>query len=180
MQFVYCYYYRKLHTQLHPIWNWWQYLYIMYTRYLCFPSHYFLLFSLRCAFFFARNSQTFHFTLCVFTAALLFAFWRMKQNNFPGKCRSIWRNCKLCSGSCEQFWSISLDREIASVPFSFAADIISYWRNWPCIFLTSEGSRTTSKCSSSLELWDWWKIVIMRLAMCFLFMRKKLTVFGSV
>lgn len=42
MQFVYCYYYRKLHSFIHPIWNWWQYR-NMYMRYLCFPLHYFLL-----------------------------------------------------------------------------------------------------------------------------------------
>lgn len=57
---------KALHSFIHPIWNWWQYLCIMYMRYLCFPSHYFLFSFFLFVVFVSRNLQLFFcFSSCL-------------------------------------------------------------------------------------------------------------------
>lgn len=101
MQFVYCYYYRKLHTASSN------------TKLMTISLHHvheifmfsFSLFSHISSFVFEKCTANFSFTLlCVFSVVCL----TNEQNNFSKKCRSIWRNCKLYSGSCKQFWTISV------------------------------------------------------------------------
>jgi hypothetical protein len=142
---------KTLHSFI-PIWNWWQYLYM---RYLCFPSqlHYYFLSFLFADFSFCfskKNAIFFNVTLCVFS---VFTSPRrlMEKNNFLGKCRSIWRNCKLRSGSCKQFWSVLVAAQSWNCSVFFI--IISYWRNWCAIFLSSWLTRKIlEKLSSSFSL----------------------------
>lgn len=81
MQFVYCYYYRKLHSFIHPVWNWWQYLY-MYMRYLFFPLHNFLFFRSR---FLKRDSvflcTVFLYFMCLLCLMNLYTNRLMRKNN---------------------------------------------------------------------------------------------------
>lgn len=148
MQFVYCYYYRKLSTASSI-----QYeiddniAASLYMRNLCFPSHYFL-FSLFSQLFFC-------FTLCLLRCLL-----HRLMNNFQGSVGRFDVIVNYVQGAASNFGQSRLrDREIASLLLNnqlLAKLLCNLW-----IFLANEkGSKRCLGILGCLSFWDWWKIVI--------------------